>query len=71
MTILDGDIVRKHLSAELGFSKEHRDTNVRRIGFVAAEITKNGGIAICAPIAPYDSVRKEVRGMIEPVEGSS
>ncbi len=57
-------IVRKHLSSELGLSKEHRDINIRRIGFVASEITKNGGIAICAPIAPYDSVRKEVRQMI-------
>ncbi len=65
VTLLDGDIVRKHLSSELGFSKEHRDINIRRIGFVASEITKNGGIAICAPIAPYDSVRKEVRGMVE------
>ena len=51
-------------SSELGLSKEHRDINIRRIGFVASEITKNGGIAICAPIAPYDSVRKEVRQMI-------
>jgi sulfate adenylyltransferase len=69
VTLLDGDIVRKHLSSELGFSKEHRDINIRRIGYVASEITKNGGIAICAPIAPYDSVRKEVRTMIEPVGG--
>jgi sulfate adenylyltransferase len=69
VTLLDGDIVRKHLSSELGFSKEHRDINIRRIGFVAAEITKNGGIAICAPIAPYDSVRKQVRAMVEPVGG--
>ncbi len=69
VTLLDGDVVRKHLSSELGFSKEHRDINIRRIGFVASEITKNGGIAICAPIAPYDSVRKEVRAMIEPVGG--
>ena len=61
VTLLDGDIVRKNLSSELGFSKEHRDINIRRIGFVASEITKNGGIAICAPIAPYDDVRKEVR----------
>ena len=61
VTLLDGDLVRKHLSSELGFSKEHRDINIRRIGFVASEITKNGGIAICAPIAPYDAVRKEVR----------
>jgi sulfate adenylyltransferase len=64
VTLLDGDIVRKHLSSELGFSKEHRDINIRRIGFVASEITKNGGIAICAPIAPYDHIRKEVRAMI-------
>jgi sulfate adenylyltransferase len=56
--------VRKHLSSELGFSKEHRDLNIRRIGFVASEITKNGGIAICAPIAPYDNVRKDVRVMV-------
>jgi sulfate adenylyltransferase len=69
VTLLDGDIVRTHLSSELGFSKEHRDINIRRIGFVASEITKNGGIALCAPIAPYDSVRKEVRAMIEPVGG--
>ena len=69
VTILDGDIVRKHLSSELGFSKEHRDINIRRIGYVASEITKNGGIAICAPIAPYDSVRKQVRQMIEPYGG--
>jgi sulfate adenylyltransferase len=69
VTVLDGDVVRKHLSSELSFSKEHRDINIRRIGFVAAEITKNGGIAICAPIAPYDSVRKEVRGMVEPGGG--
>jgi sulfate adenylyltransferase len=69
VTLLDGDIVRKHLSSELGFSKEHRDINIRRIGFVASEITKNGGIAICAPIAPYDSVRKEVRHMVEPLGG--
>ncbi|HEY7617032.1 MAG TPA: bifunctional sulfate adenylyltransferase/adenylylsulfate kinase, partial [Terriglobales bacterium] len=65
VTLLDGDIVRKHLSSELGFSKQHRDINIRRIGFVASEITKNGGIAICAPIAPYDSVRKHVRAMVE------
>jgi sulfate adenylyltransferase len=69
VTLLDGDVVRKHLSSELGFSKEHRDINIRRIGYVASEITKNGGIAICAPIAPYDSVRKEVRAMIEPSGG--
>jgi sulfate adenylyltransferase len=69
VTLLDGDIVRKHLSSELGFSKEHRDINIRRIGFVASEITKNGGIAICAPIAPYDAIRKDVRAMVEPGGG--
>ena len=69
VTLLDGDLVRKHLSSELGFSKEHRDLNIHRIGYVASEITKNGGIAICAPIAPYDSTRKHVRDMIEPVGG--
>ncbi len=64
-TLLDGDIVRRNLSSELGFSKEHRDLNVRRIGFVASEITKNGGVAICAPIAPYASTRRAVRELIE------
>ena len=69
ITILDGDLVRKNLSSELGFSKEHRDINIRRIGFVAAEITKHRGIAICARIAPYDNIRKEVRAMIAPHGG--
>ena len=69
VTLLDGDIVRKNLSSELGFSKEHRDINIRRIGYVASEITKNGGVAICAPIAPYDSVRKDVKAMIQPLGG--
>ncbi len=69
VTILDGDVVRKNLSSELGFSKEHRDLNIRRIGFVAAEITKNGGVAICAPIAPYTKTRREVRALIEEVGG--
>jgi sulfate adenylyltransferase len=69
VTLLDGDIVRKNLSSELGFSREHRDINIRRIGYVASEITKNGGIAICAPIAPYDAIRKEVRAMIQPQGG--
>ncbi len=64
VTLLDGDIVRKNLSSELGFSREHRDLNIRRIGFVASEITKNGGIAICAPIAPYTRMRQEVRDMV-------
>jgi sulfate adenylyltransferase len=65
VTLLDGDVVRKHLSSELGFSKEHRDLNIQRIGFVASEITKNGGIAICAPIAPYTATRRKVREMVE------
>ncbi|HSF90578.1 MAG TPA: bifunctional sulfate adenylyltransferase/adenylylsulfate kinase [Paracoccaceae bacterium] len=65
VTLLDGDVVRKNLSSELGFSKEHRDLNIRRIGFVASEITKNGGIAICAPIAPYTSTRRAVREDVE------
>ncbi|ANT60646.1 MULTISPECIES: bifunctional sulfate adenylyltransferase/adenylylsulfate kinase [unclassified Salipiger] len=65
VTLLDGDIVRKNLSSELGFSKEHRDLNILRIGYVASEITKNGGIAICAPIAPYATTRRKVREGIE------
>jgi sulfate adenylyltransferase len=65
VTLLDGDVVRKHLSSELGFSKEHRDINIRRIGYVASEITKNGGIALCAPIAPYTATRAAVREMVE------
>ena len=64
-TLLDGDIVRQNLSSELGFSKAHRDLNIRRIGFVASEITKNGGIAICAPIAPYTETRRAVRQLVE------
>jgi len=69
VTLLDGDLVRKNLSSELGFSREHRDINIRRIGYVASEITKNGGVAICAPIAPFDAVRKQVRAMIAPLGG--
>ena len=69
VTLLDGDIVRKHLSSELGFSREHRNINVVRIGFVASEITKNGGVAICAPIAPYRDIRRQVRNTIEPKGG--
>ncbi len=69
VTLLDGDLVRKNLSSELGFSKEHRDINIRRIGYVASEITKNGGIAICAPIAPYDNIRQENKALISPYGG--
>ena len=65
VTMLDGDLVRKNLSSELGFSREHRDLNIRRIGYVASEITKAGGIALCAPIAPYDATRKHVRALVE------
>jgi sulfate adenylyltransferase len=64
-SLLDGDIVRKNLSSELGFSEKHRILNIERIGFVAAEVTKHGGIAICAPIAPYDSTRKKIRQLID------
>ncbi|MBC9867707.1 MAG: bifunctional sulfate adenylyltransferase/adenylylsulfate kinase [Opitutae bacterium] len=69
VTLLDGDIVRKNLSSELGFSKEHRNLNIERIGFVASEITKNGGIAVCAPIAPYLATRRKVRQMVESLGG--
>ena len=69
VTLLDGDIVRTHLSSELGFSKEHRSLNVRRIGFVASEITKNKGIAICAPIAPYKKDRRSNRDLISKLGG--
>ncbi len=67
VSLLDGDVVRKHLSSELTFSKEHRDLNIQRIGYVASEISKNGGIAICAPIAPYTKTRRAVRSMVEEV----
>jgi len=63
-TLLDGDVVRLHLSAGLGFSREDRDRNVLRIGWVAGEVTRHGGVAICAPIAPYDSIRRRVRAMV-------
>ena len=69
VTLLDGDVVRKNLSSELNFSKEHRDLNILRIGYVASEITKNGGIAICAPIAPYAATRRQVRETISPMGG--
>jgi sulfate adenylyltransferase len=64
VTLLDGDIVRKHLSSELGFSAKDRHINVVRIGFVASEITKNRGIALCAPIAPYERSRRQNRELI-------
>ena len=69
VTLLDGDVVRRHLSSELTFSAEHRDLNIRRIGFVAGEVTRHGGVAVCAPIAPYDKTRKDVRSMVERTGG--
>ncbi len=69
VTLLDGDIVRKNLSSELDFSREHRDLNITRIGFVASEITKNGGIALCAPIAPYEESRQKNRELISAYGG--
>ncbi|MFZ5766750.1 MAG: bifunctional sulfate adenylyltransferase/adenylylsulfate kinase [Thermodesulfobacteriota bacterium] len=69
VTLLDGDIVRKNLSSELNFSKEHRNLNITRIGFVASEITKNGGIALCAPIAPYEESRRANRELISTCGG--
>ncbi len=66
VTVLDGDIVRTHLSRGLGFSKEDRDANVRRIGFVAAEVVRHGGIAICAAVSPYRDARADVRAMLDP-----
>lgn len=65
VSLLDGDEVRRHLSTGLGFSAEDRDTNIRRIGWVAAEVARHGGIAICSPIAPFDAIRKQVRRLVE------
>jgi sulfate adenylyltransferase len=67
VTLLDGDRVRANLSSELGFSRAHRDLNLRRVGFVASEIVRHGGIALCAMIAPYDAARKEFRAVVEPL----
>jgi sulfate adenylyltransferase len=64
VTVLDGDIVRTHLSKGLGFSKEDRDINIRRIGFVAAEIVRHGGIVICAAVSPYRATRNDVRNLV-------
>src|SRR5207237_2053541 len=63
VTVLDGDVVRTHLSKGLGFGREDRDTNIRRIGFVAAEIVRHGGLCVCAAISPYHATRNEVRQM--------
>jgi sulfate adenylyltransferase len=70
VTSLDGDVVRRHLSAGLTFSKEDRETNIRRIGWVAAEISRHGGVAICSPIAPFDATRRQVRAMVEDAGGA-
>ncbi len=64
VTLLDGDVVRTHLSKGLGFSREDRDTNIRRIGFVAAEIVRHGGVAVCAAVSPYRATRNDVRNMV-------
>jgi sulfate adenylyltransferase len=69
ITLLDGDVVRTHLSKGLGFSAADRDVNIRRIGWVAAEVTKHGGLAVCAPIAPYDETRRWVRATVETAGG--
>jgi sulfate adenylyltransferase len=65
VTLLDGDVIRNHLTSELGFSKEHRDLNVSRVGYVASEITKHGGISLCALIAPYAQARQKARELVE------
>jgi sulfate adenylyltransferase len=64
VTVLDGDAVRTHLSAGLGFSREDRDTNVRRIGFVASEVVRHGGLVVAAVVSPYRQTRDEVREMV-------
>jgi sulfate adenylyltransferase len=69
VTVLDGDEMRKLSSAHLGFSKQDRDTHIRRMGSLAADLTRNGGACVCAAIAPYDAIRKELRTMIEPHGG--
>ena len=65
VTVLDGDVVRTHLSSELTFSREHRDLNIRRIGWVAGEIVKHGGTVVVAAIAPYEAAREEARALVE------
>jgi sulfate adenylyltransferase len=70
VTSLDGDVVRRHLSAGLTFSKADRETNIRRIGWVAAEIARHGGVAVCSPIAPFAETREHVREMVEAAGGA-
>jgi sulfate adenylyltransferase len=69
VTLLDGDVVRAHLSRGLGFTREDRDENVRRVGFVAAEIVRHGGLVVCALVSPYRSTRDEVRAMVDAAGG--
>lgn len=69
VTVLDGDVVRTHLSRGLGFSREDRDENVRRVGFVAAEIVRHGGLSVCALVSPYRATRDEIREMVNSVGG--
>jgi sulfate adenylyltransferase len=69
VTVLDGDVVRTHLSKGLGFSKEDRDENVRRVGFVAAEIVRHGGFVVCSLVSPYRETRDEVRAMVDAAGG--
>ncbi|WP_277497839.1 MULTISPECIES: adenylyl-sulfate kinase [unclassified Nocardioides] len=69
VTSLDGDVVRRNLSAGLTFSREDRETNIRRIGWVAAEIARHGGVAVCSPIAPYDATRRDVRRLVADAGG--
>jgi sulfate adenylyltransferase len=70
VTVLDGDVVRTHLSKELGFSREDRDENVRRVGFVASEVVRHGGVAVCALVSPYRATRDEVRAMVDATGGA-
>lgn len=70
VTSLDGDVVRRHLSAGLTFSKADRETNIRRIGWVAAEVSRHGGVAVCSPIAPFDETRRQVRDMVDEAGGA-
>jgi sulfate adenylyltransferase len=69
VTVLDGDVVRTHLSRGLGFSREDRDENVRRVGFVAAEIVRHGGLVVCSLVSPYRATRQEVRDMVDAAGG--
>jgi sulfate adenylyltransferase len=70
VTVLDGDVVRTHLSAGLGFSREDRDTNVRRVGYVAGEVVRHGGLVVAALVSPYRATRAEVRQMVEAAGGA-